>query len=297
MSNFLHLEPLSMDKTTVFFSPLEGDDVLVRTGVASNKHSIYHALSHACSDDYVEMNEHDSKKFVHNLTNTNETMLRNLKNFYAIPAGNRPEVRELLKDMIPYDDFVSRLCNSVKKTQHSMKKFIKPLLEDFKDDLGEKIMFLKTELSSLIDELAMSSLITDIALLSENFNKNIFIIDEKTRMPIVGQGQDIESVRESVVVICMEGHYEVVGRLMPRNRIKRTFGSDDVFIKKFVTVLWHPNNLTRYPELIDFVSDEVRKTHNLNKLPRRRYKRSPLKSPEGSRVESDESEEENESDA
>lgn len=283
-----------MNKTTVFYSPLEGDDVLVRTGVLTRKSvndSLYHAVSHACSNEYVKMNEPDRKKFTDRLVDTSAIMHHNLKKFYE--TDQDVEVRTLIKDMIPIEEFRDRLRETVKKTQSSMKKLFKPLLEELRDELGDaKIKFLRNSLNSLIEEFALGSTNVDLEVLSNNFGCDIYIIDAETRMPHLGGPSETvsnemkpKSQRDKAVVVIRVGgtHYEVVGRLMPENRIKRSFDSDDLLIKKFTTILFSPTKLTRYPELIDHLPEMFRKEHGLDR-PSRRYVRSPLKSPEGSAV-------------
>lgn len=61
------LKILPVNKTVVFYSPLESKDVLVRTGTIGDGSCYYHALLHAYSNEYSLMNIQDRSKFVHRL--------------------------------------------------------------------------------------------------------------------------------------------------------------------------------------------------------------------------------------
>ena len=47
------LSILPVNKTVVFYSPIEGKDVFVRTGTMEGGNSLIHCLLHACSKDYM----------------------------------------------------------------------------------------------------------------------------------------------------------------------------------------------------------------------------------------------------
>ncbi len=53
----VRLSALPLNKTVVFYSPVEGKDVLVRTGVLTEGSSFMHALLHGYSKDYIKMNK------------------------------------------------------------------------------------------------------------------------------------------------------------------------------------------------------------------------------------------------
>jgi hypothetical protein len=58
---------LSVNKTVVFTSPLEdSDEVLVRTGTISQGSSFFHAVLHAYSKEYINMNKTERMNYVKN---------------------------------------------------------------------------------------------------------------------------------------------------------------------------------------------------------------------------------------
>ena len=65
--NLAVLNILPVNKTVVFYSPLEGKDVLVRTGTISEGSCFFHAILHSYSNNYVTMNIEGRMKFVKRL--------------------------------------------------------------------------------------------------------------------------------------------------------------------------------------------------------------------------------------
>ena len=61
------LKKLPVNKFVVFYSPIEGEDVLVRTGTISEGSSFFHAVLHGYSREYINMNRTDRVKFVRRL--------------------------------------------------------------------------------------------------------------------------------------------------------------------------------------------------------------------------------------
>ena len=55
---------LPVNKTVVFYSPIEGNDVLVRTGTIGEGSCFFHALLHSYSKDYTMMDKKDRMKMV-----------------------------------------------------------------------------------------------------------------------------------------------------------------------------------------------------------------------------------------
>ena len=70
-------------------------------------------------------------------------------------------------------------------------------------------------------------------------------------------------------------HYEIVGKLLPGNRVQREFSYDDTIIKKMYEFLCNPEKISEsYPELSEYISDKKVKSRS------RSRSRSRSKSPE-----------------
>ena len=61
------LKALPSNKTVVFYSPIEGDDILVRTGIIEDKCNFLHSILYSYSSDYSNMEDKERKKFVKRL--------------------------------------------------------------------------------------------------------------------------------------------------------------------------------------------------------------------------------------
>ena len=60
--NNKQLSILPQNKTTVFYSPIEGKEVLVRTGIINEGSSFIHAALHSYSQDYTRMSDKEKVK-------------------------------------------------------------------------------------------------------------------------------------------------------------------------------------------------------------------------------------------
>jgi hypothetical protein len=104
-----NISVLDKNKTVVFYSPLDSNDVLVRTGTMEASNSILHAISHAYSRDYVKMSSQDRKLFVkklkNNLQNSESSTVQDSKKTLKIafdfwdniPKNKKCELRETRK--------------------------------------------------------------------------------------------------------------------------------------------------------------------------------------------------------
>lgn len=59
-----NLSILPVDKTVVFFTPLEGDDTIVRTGTIGEGSCAYHSILHACNKEYASLSISDRMNYV-----------------------------------------------------------------------------------------------------------------------------------------------------------------------------------------------------------------------------------------
>lgn len=95
--------------------------------------------------------------------------------------------------------------------------------EEYKEDLKN--------CSTWIDEKA-------IELTSDLLDRDIYIIDSKTKLPYNVGGCENYKGRKSIVILWLRGgHYEVIGRYMPDKTIKREFESTDPLVKKMYSYL------------------------------------------------------------
>ena len=67
MNNLSTLNILPVNRTVVFYSPLQDKDVLVRTGTIADGSCFFHSILHAYSKDYISMSTEDRIKYVKKL--------------------------------------------------------------------------------------------------------------------------------------------------------------------------------------------------------------------------------------
>ena len=345
MSDLEMLTILPVNKTVVFYSPIEGKDVLVRTGTIAEGSCFFHALLHAYSKDYISMNENGRMKFVKKLRSSiavkidkskweslsngliakisfQENVNIILSDFYKyISKGGgvgrtksvRKVVRSLIKDekvdvetykiimeMIPLDKGFEKTilpsayekceeeditnCKNI-VVKHSVK-YYKKEFEKLQGQLeDERVEYYLNKLESMVQEvldeaensayleyiqsISDSSMEVDsstIGLISEKFNRDIYFIDARTRMPYRDVNLGNICKRKSIIVMWTGGcHYEIVGKLLAGNRIQREFDFKDSLIKIIHTYLYKPEKISDlYPNLIPYLPKDVRKKLKLD---------------------------------
>jgi len=331
-----NLKILEVNKTVVFNSPLEGNEVLVRTGTIGDGSCFFHSLLHAYSRDYVEMDILGKKNFVHRLRASmagkvdkenwqeigggfiskvpfQENVNSILVNFYRFVNDEdrvrgksskkvikeligedqeKLELYELLTELVPLEDGFEKniLPKAYKRSEdglidsckleivnHSLKYLER--LDSLRDVEREKVQYLKATLSNFVnvvtneaEESAFNEYVSGlkniskevdsytIGLISDRFNRDVYFIDGNTRMPYrTGDTANLKNRKSLIVIWIDQSHYEIVGRLLPGNRIQREFNSDDPLIKKINMILCNPQYVSRsYPELVSYLPKEHR---------------------------------------
>lgn len=334
---------LPVNKTVVFYSPIEGKDVLVRTGTVSDGSCFFHAMLHAFSNDYVSMNTNGRAKFVKRLRSSiarkvdkerweslsngliakipfQENINEILSDFYRyIERGGsgrtksvRKVIRDIIKDekndiesyklvteMIPLDKGFEKSilpsayekCNEgkLRECKETVVEYsIRYYKKEFKKLEGqlepERVNYyvskLKDFIQSVTDEAENSayneyieslhdtSMEVDsytIGLISEKFNRDVYFIDARNRMPYRDASENFRK-RKSIIVMWTGGcHYEIVGRLLSGNRIQREFDFRDPLIKRIHTFLCKPEKIpNEYPNLIPYLPKDLRKKLNID---------------------------------
>jgi len=329
---------LPVNKTVVFYSPIEGDDVLVRTGTIGEGSCFFHSLLHAYSKEYISMDRKGRMKFVKRLRasmagkvdrdswegigggliakipfqeNVN-TILQSVYHFIENDPTSRirgKSARSVIKKIIGEDankielyKLALEFIQLEQLEQHILPESYEECSEDNIEDCCEQIKLNIIELLDKSDELskakpkkseyikniiiefftivlneAVNSAFNDyvvglnnvseeidsytIGLISERFDRDIYFIDSKTRMPYQNASKENLKRRKSMIVMWTGGvHYEIVGRLLPGNRIQREFGADDPLIDKIYSLLCEPEKVSEvYPELNPYLPKEHRK--------------------------------------
>uniref|UniRef100_A0A6C0EM20 OTU domain-containing protein n=1 Tax=viral metagenome TaxID=1070528 RepID=A0A6C0EM20_9ZZZZ len=334
MSRRQQLNKLSIlppNKTVVFYSPIEGRDILVRTGTIGEGSCFFHALLHSHSREYVRLDKKGRMKLVAKLRSSladkldrkrweeissglvakipfQENINEILHDFYRhiekersgkskmgrnlirsiIHNDNDKQAYQIICELITMEDFEKELLpkihdkcaeNKITECKETIVKDVCDYGQKVFDKIGKTVdenrknfcvkkietMIRKTvneadnaAFKDYLSNLKDASVSVDtytIGLISERFNRDIYFIDARTRMPYrVGGDENIKS-RKSIIVMWVGGvHYEIVGRLLGKDRIQREFHDDDPLIKRINTYLFHPDLVAeQYPALIPYL--------------------------------------------
>jgi hypothetical protein len=325
------LKILPVNKSVVFYSPIEGDDVLVRTGTIKEGSCFFHALLHGFSKDYMTMDKNDRMKFVYRLRASlagkldrdswedmgggviakipfQENIHEILYNFYRFMDDKKirgrasrrvikhllqnntenVELYKLITELIPLvEGFEQQILPKayketsderivdikkmvIKETKNYLDKtdeimsiskekaahfnntvanFLTIILKEAEDDAYKTYIKGLENVKSDIDSYS-------IEFVSERFNRDIYFLDGKTRLPYntLPTTNNLKGRKSIIVIWINENHYEIVGRLLPGNRIQREFPPQDPLVVKLKTMLLNPQEVKqKYPDLAAFI--------------------------------------------
>lgn len=327
------LKILPVNKTVIFYSPIEGEDVLVRTGTIGEGSCFYHSLLHAYSKEYIAMDNNDRMKFVGRLR---ANMAGNIdkENWESIGNGLIAKIpfQENVHNILV--NFYKHIVNDTSVRGKSSRKIFKNLIDDNEDTLNlykiiielipiekfeqkilpdayteceeeliekcketiiaksvefvvdalkgldkSRVKYITNEVVKFIHDVveeaeksafkAYTKGLQNVAeevdsytigLISDRFDRDIYFIDSRTRMPYLTADKENIKGRKSLIVLWIEGnHYEIVGRLLPGNRIQREFSTSDNLIQKLNAFVCHPETVSeRFPELSSYLPKQHR---------------------------------------
>jgi hypothetical protein len=139
---------------------------------------------------------------------------------------------------------------------------------DYEDHLREMILVISEQAEKLAYDKYINDVsdkrsfmdTTNIEILSNKFERDIYFIDGNTRIPYRGLGEDNIKNRKSIVVIWVNKiHYEIAGILLDDNKIQRDFEPTHPFIVKIKTFLYNPWLVSeKYPDLKKYLPKEYK---------------------------------------
>ena len=334
------LKMLPVNKSVVFFSPVEGEDVLVRTGTISEGSCFFHALLHAYSKDYATMDRKGRMRFVRRLRANmagkldqesweemgngiiskvpfQENVLDILVNFYRFVDGNKEargrSTRRVIKklvskstgelnayqsilELVPLREFEQKILpSSYSQTDGSridaccdvIKEKTCAYLDkcpEMKSLPADNSTFIQEAMKRLIDAVTAEAIDSafkayvkglervseevdgfTIDFISERFKRDIYFLDGKSRLPYNNfpTSENLKGRKSMILIWVGDNHYEVVGRLLPGNRIQREFPHDDVLVERIKMFLMEPDRIPHaFPDLEKYLPSEHRTSNN-----------------------------------
>jgi hypothetical protein len=322
------LNLISSNKTLVFYSPIEGDDILVRTGNIFNNFTFFHCFLQSYSKKYHLMKDNDKNNFALNLykifvKKTWSKKTFDIKEFKVKLIENLTEFYEFINNekIQTLDNNVKNILKKISKTNKNIQIYYKlitqlfSLKEDFIENilncdinsykeysekiLNNSVIHLKNKkeiqtidknrslyiirivvqfLNIFIEQTEKyiyksfknkinNNIDSDIIdFISDKFKTNIFILNSENRMPCSEDYYNIKS-RNSIILMYHKKSniYEIVGKLLAGNKIKRNFKYDDDIIDKLKTFILYPEKIyKKYKELETYLPEKYRNNDKYN---------------------------------
>lgn len=322
------LKVLPTGKTFVFWSPMEGEDNLVRTGTMKDGSCFFHSILHACSKEYSRENKKGKKTLVKKLRSGISSELSREK-WESLGNGNvsrisfQENTHDILNNFYKYiNDGIEEknIRKVVKKIDENVKDIVSDLIplkvltseilpNAYKDSEQQNISLCREamvdKISSYIknidemkglDKVKRTYIIAKVLeifkilfehsenytyrkyvksikntteevdsymfeLISDRVNRDIYILDANTKMPYINfSNSNTIKRRKSIIILWINNnHYEIVGRLLPGERVQREFTHEDDLIQRFYTFTMHPKNIyEKYPDLVEFLPKDIR---------------------------------------
>lgn len=169
--NNKQLSILPQNKTTVFYSPIEGKEVLVRTGIINEGSSFVHSVLHSYSQDYTRMSDNEKVKTAEKLSkNINDKVERlrwedkfniaimldfqqgltdTLRNFYKCINGSNNTTSQFFKKLEKKEVESYKVICELVKLEHFTKDILPETynsasnksLEKFKEEINNKTTY------------------------------------------------------------------------------------------------------------------------------------------------------------
>ena len=302
---------LPASKTVVFYSPVDGKDVFVRSGSMTEGNSIIHSLLHACYSDYIFKEPKDKlklhNKFYKKIQQkiwekqpvNKEIFLKEanhvFEQFYIDVKGgelykNNLELYQTLCELVSFENFSTVILpSSLEKNDNvTMKTLTKNIISETKEftanvltNFGEELeqqrkkSFVK-KLSKVVHTLLLkinntlytifsNSQLTinqnTLEIISKKLNRDIYIFNSTNRLPVNILPETSIKNRKSILILSINGHYEVIGKLLSSNKVQREFNRKDSIIKRIKAFLYQPDIIEEhYPELLPYIQQQHSKS-------------------------------------
>lgn len=322
------ITPLQINKTVVLLSPLEDNDVLVRTGtIQEDNLSLFHSVFSACYSQYLSYNLEDRKKYLRKtcsgivknidiklwkkmgggsiaIKSFQDNTIKIINNMYNFIIENKdPEkiTKKILKnnkkyvdiyalvvEIIPLQYFQEHILTAIFNKSKNINEYIEQIplqtisylkqTEVFKSIDSKRAeyicdmtyTFLKNVLTEIeeythkeyiknVEDISKFTDIDNIELLSSFFQCDIYIINDKNRLPCKKfcDKKNIKGRKSIILLLIDKNNYEIMGKLINGKKVQREFSHQDQLIQKIYTYLLEPEKLpSKYPKLLCYLEDE-----------------------------------------
>ena len=126
------LSPLEYNKTVILYTPLEGSDIITRTGILEKTDSFFHCLLHILSKEYIKMENKEKIKLVNKLKKSlaSKNEKENWENL-SLKVINKIYFQDNL--ISNFKEFYNYINNKDIKLTDNINKIIKNCINNDKD--------------------------------------------------------------------------------------------------------------------------------------------------------------------
>ena len=229
------------------------DDDLVRTGTIGDGSCLIHSIIYCMSKKYREMDIPERLQVVHNIRkiismSISMDIWKTLGNgqlyiilYQSLMSNCLDHISKITDNKEILDVFenekeqITNILLDVKSRETKWNENITTFIKKFKEGVMDKCY------EDFINKMSNPKVWIDqtcIGYLSDFFNRDIYFIDSKTKMPYkLGGSIDYKNRRSILIYYLNDCHFESIGKLTSDNRVKRQFKNTDVLIEKIKKML------------------------------------------------------------
>jgi hypothetical protein len=242
------LHPVSPNKTVVFYTPFEGEDVIVRTGVLQEKNPLLHAVLHGYSKKYAMS---DKQKRIRIAKKLEVNPVDIISEFYKQGYDTHPlikkdvdkDVYQIIAELIPKNEIE-------KRKPEQILDYAEMIFNKVDIDKKKKKYFLE-KFADMIEYAYKNS--KDI--FEHKIKRDIYIFDSTTRLPV--KSLEVKKRKSMFVLQFDDGHYEILGKLLAGNKIQRVFSPDDNLVKTVNCYLTRKDSFDKIcPDISELIDEE-----------------------------------------
>jgi hypothetical protein len=250
------------------------DYEIFKENIIRTFYDIYKFISQILIND----DEENIKKIIHSFKNK-----KTIKIIKSLIVKNI-DLYDLIKELIPIDNIQAILNIQKTSSIEECKKYMKNNLEQYVSNIeilkktdSKRYDFIIKNIDDLFyyvlkqsEEETFKNYLTrikyltctleNIELISDKLTRNIYFIDSQTRLPfLLSDKQKFKYSKSIMILKIRNNNYEIIGKLLDGNKIKRDFDSNEIIIQKINMLLFNPEKIYKnYPELLDYIPSNFR---------------------------------------
>lgn len=285
----MSLKILERNKFEIFETPLQGKDVLIRTGVL-REHNLYHAILASYKLGYMDLSKQDQVKMALEFFNKikelglktiqeskvdTDTLISNLNLLYSrkdkqiselINYSAKSDLYDCLMDSIPVNSVIEVIKKDGRVDTYVKNTFSILKLEQSRIDyLTKKYISMYEKILEYSKKQTNNTVIPFpqlISIIETEINKNIYIFGKTyTPMRLKTMGSKPKKRGSIILYNVKDMIFEPIFKLTEDKNVRiKTFEYNDMFIYKINLFLFYPKVLNdKYPSLVKYLPEQSKK--------------------------------------